>query len=32
MPEDIFDTVLRLHGQPGLDKSFLPNIKESRYR
>jgi hypothetical protein len=32
MPEDIFDTILRVHGQPGIGKSFLPNIKESRYR
>jgi len=30
MPEDIFDTILRLHGQPGIDKSFLPNIKRNR--
>ena len=28
MPEDIFDTILRVHGQPGIGKSFLPNIKD----
>jgi hypothetical protein len=28
-PEDIFDTILRLYGQPGIDKSFLPNLKQN---
>lgn len=28
-PEDIFDMILRLHGQPGIDKSFLPNLKRN---
>jgi hypothetical protein len=30
MPEDIFGTIWRLYGQPGIDKSFLPNIKRNR--
>ena len=29
-PEDIFDTILRLHGQPRIDKSFLPNLKQNK--
>jgi hypothetical protein len=28
--DEIFETILRLHGKPGIDRSYLPNLTRNK--